>query len=152
VHKLLAVFIFKTLKDTVFIYPASEAASMDFEADFGDLAGYMHLKFLPPTFKVFCTISRISLREVFVHISVFLGLIVHNDDVFRARNANSFAHNILNIFGTIKLAVQLTAEEMVYPIASNLSAGTISVEELGDDRNGIISGICSHNEYAPLLM
>ena len=110
--KLLVIILLKTLKDTVFIHSASETARMNFEADFGDLAGYMHLKFLAPTFKVFCAIPRVSLREVFVHISVLLGLIVHNDDVFRTRNPNSLANNILNIFRAIKLAAQLTTEEM----------------------------------------
>ena len=49
-------------------------------------------------------------------------------------------------------AANVTTEEMIYPIALNLSAGAVAIEKLGDDKDGIISGVGSNNEYAPLFV
>jgi hypothetical protein len=92
--KLFVIVSLQALKDTSFIHSASETASVDFEADFGDLTGYMHLQFFPPLRQVISTTSSIGFREFLFDIRIFPRLIVHNDDVIRTRNTDNFSLDV----------------------------------------------------------
>ncbi len=147
VDEVLVIVVFQTLQNAVFVNAAGEATGVDFESDFGDFAADVHGHFSAGAFVVPIRISLVHFGEVHVDILVFLGLIVHDDDVFGAGNVDDADIHIAEIFKTVYLTAEAATEEVADFVTVDFGAGAVAVELLCDDADTVVLlFVDSHNK------
>ena len=97
-NELFVISLFKVLEDTILIYSACKTSRMNLKVNFRNFTRHMHLQLFTPLFEVYTAIPFIDFRKFLIDISIFLSLIINNNNMLKPRNAYEFSYYILDAF------------------------------------------------------